>query len=55
MMRYNRASISHATARETFSGSEWLLLRRCNLSNIDGRVYVRVRIRVRVRVIFSIT
>jgi len=27
--------------------SEWLLLRRCNLSNIGGRVYVRV--------IFSIT
>ena len=31
----------------------WLLLRRCNLSNIGGRVYVRVR--VSVRVIFSIT
>ena len=30
---------------------EWLLLRRCNLSNIGDRVYVRVR----VRVIFSIT
>ena len=33
------------------------MLRRCNLSNIGGRVYVRVRVRVRVsvRVIFSIT
>jgi len=31
--------------------TEWLLLRRCSLSNIGGRVYVRVS----VRVIFSIT
>ena len=30
---------------------EWLLLRRCSLSNIGDRVYVRVS----VRVIFSIT
>jgi len=36
-----------------FVETEWLLLRRCNLSNIDGRVYVRDR--VSVRVIFSIT
>jgi len=37
--------------------TEWLLLRRCNLSNIGGRVYVtfRVGVRVSVRVIFSIT
>jgi len=33
--------------------TEWLLLRRCNLSSIGDRVYVRVR--VSVRVIFSIT
>jgi len=33
--------------------SEWLLSRRCNLSNIGGCVYVRVG--VDVRVIFSIT
>ena len=33
--------------------SEWLLLRRCNLSNIGGRVYVRVRVRVSVRVFFQ--
>ena len=35
-----------------FLATEWLLLRRCNLSNIGCRVYVRVR--VSVRVIFSI-
>ena len=35
--------------------TEWLLLRRCNLSNIGGRVYVRVRVTVSFRVIFSIT
>ena len=33
--------------------TEWLFLRRCNLSNVGGRVYVRVRIRV--SVILSIT
>jgi len=31
------------------------LLRRCDLSSIGGRVYVRIRVRVSVRVIFSIT
>ena len=36
-----------------FNQSAWLLLRRRNLSNIGGRVYVRVR--VSARVIFSIT
>jgi len=39
----------------TFQFTEWLLLRRCNLSNIGGRVYVRVMVRASVRVIFSIT
>ena len=34
---------------QVISVTEWLLSRRCNLSNIGGRVYVRVR------VIFSIT
>ena len=38
-----------------FLYTEWQLLRRCNLSNIGGRLYVRVRISVSVRVIFSIT
>jgi len=33
----------------------WLSLRRCNLSNIGGRVGLYVRVRVSVRVIFSIT
>jgi len=36
-----------------FKRSARLLLRRCNLSDIGGRVYVRVR--VSARVIFSIT
>jgi len=36
-----------------FKTTERLLLRRCNRSNIGGRVYVTVR--VSVRVIFSIT
>ena len=31
------------------------MLRRCDLSSIGGRVYVRIRVRVSVRVIFSIT
>jgi len=32
----------------TVEYTEWVLLRRCNLSNIGGRVYVRVRVSVRV-------
>jgi len=42
---------------QVVSVTEWLLLRRCNLSNMGDRVYVRVSVRARVsvRVIFSIT
>ena len=34
-------------------GTEWLLLRRCNLSNIGGLVYVSVRVSARVIFIIS--
>ena len=48
------AAVDDRLRRRVLS-TEWLLLRRCNLSNIGGRVYVTVRVRVSVRVIFSIT
>jgi len=34
--------------------TEWLLLQRCNLSNIGDHVYVTVRVRVRIRVMVSV-
>ena len=34
--------------------TEWLLLQRCNLSNIGNHVYVTVRVRVRIRVMVSV-
>ena len=40
--------IATTMPNNTVEYTEWLLLRRCNLSNIGGRVYVRVRVSVRV-------
>ena len=48
------AAVDDRLRRRVLS-TEWLLLRRCNLPNIGGRVYVTVRVRVSVRFIFSIT